>query len=212
MIYSYERDKRIPEISSYRVAQGVISYPRTASYLIDYYKLSQRIFERRTLSDYNKIWYEFHRPREPSLTTKPKIVCKRMMKDPTFALDQEGYLPRDSIMSLIPKERFKEVREELEKVIGDSVSIKDAFNYVLSFLNSDLFAGLLAKRRAKKRGGYPIVDERMMRRFLIPVPSSKYAEKIKEILKGNLTGIDLNELYTFSEKTQRELTQEWERT
>jgi len=208
MISSYERGKSVSEILSYRVAQGVISYPRTASYLIDYYKkLSQRIFEGKNLSDYNKSWYEYHRPREPSIATKPKIVCKRMMKEPTFALDEEGYLPRDSVMSLIPKERFKEVKEELKKVIGDSVNIKDVFNYVLSFLNSDLFAKLLAERRAKKRGGYPIVDERMMRRFLIPIPSLKHAKKIKKILKGDLANIALDEFYTVSEKTQREITQ-----
>ena len=207
-IYPYERGKGIPEILSYRTAQGVIEYPKTASYLINHFKkLSQRIFEEKTLSDYNKIWYEYHRPREPSIETKPKIVCKRMMKEPTFALDEEGYLPRDSVMSLIPKERFKEVKEELKKVIGNSVNNKDALNYVLSFLNSDLFARLLAKRRAKKRGGYPIVDERMMRRFLIPIPSLKHAKKIKKILKGDLANIALDEFYTVSEKTQREITQ-----
>ena len=207
MIYSYEKGKNIQERLSYRTAQGVMTYPKTASYLINYYeKLSQREFEGKTLSGYNKSWYEYHRPRGPISVTRPKIVYKRMMKEPTFALDEEGYLPRDSVVSLIPKERFKEVKEELEKVIGEPVSDKDAFNYILSFLNSDLFAKLLAKRRAKKRGGYPIVDERMLRRFVIPLPSSSHAKKIRKILKGDLTDIVLGELYTHTENTQRKLT------
>jgi hypothetical protein len=41
---------------------------------------------------------------------------------------------------------------------------------------------------------------------VIPLPSSKHAKKIKNILKGDSAGIVLDQLYTSPEKSQRKLT------
>jgi len=208
VIDQFERGKDFAKRLDFRIAKGIVNHPRIASYLVHYYeKLSKREFEGKTLSDYNKSWYEYHRSREPDLLFAPKIVGKRMMKTPTYALDNVGYLPRDSVMAFIPKNKISEVKEKLKEVIKSQlVSDEDVFKFILAFLNSDLFAELLAKRRAKKRGGYPIVDESMLARFIIPKPTSKHAEEIEKILRGDFSSVNLRDLYATSE-TERRLTE-----
>jgi len=207
-LHPYEKGKNILDILNFRTAQGIIPFPKTASYLVsNFAKLSQRIFEGKSLAEYNKSWYEYHRPRNPSILTSPKIVCKRMMKEPTFTLDDKGYLPRDSVICLIPKGQVNVIQNELTKIVGEPVNQEEVLNYILYFLNSTVFATLLAKRRAKKRGGYPIVDERLLQKFIIPKPSAKYSKEIKQIIKCESTNIDANEFYsTLSEQPQKRLS------
>lgn len=205
-ISNYEKGKDVEAILTYRIAKNIVGFPNTAKYLIKHYsKLEKREFENKKLEEYNKCWYEYHRPRTPTLVTKPKIVCKRVMKTPAFALDEKGYLPRDSVMSITPRKKFNELRENLQKVLRNEVTTIQALEYSLKFLNSEVFQELLEKRRSKKRGGYPIIDERLLGRFRIPKVTMKDVSAVKEILKGNEKTINLRALYRLQKKSQAEL-------
>ena len=209
-VSNYEKGKDVQARLNYRIAKNIVNFPNAASYLVRYYKkLESREFEGEKLSHYNKSWYEYHRPRTPKLISKPKIVCKRMMKTAAFALDDTGYLPRDSVIALLPKEKLDDLRKNLEKVLQHKVTIAQTLEYTLAFLNSQMFQELLERRRSKKRGGYPIVDERMLQCFIIPRPSSKKAKKIEKILEGDVENVTLEDLCMPARKKQTKLvTQE----
>lgn len=150
-ISNYEKGKDVEAILNYRIAKNIVAFPRTAKYLIKHYsKLEKREFEGKKLSGYNKCWYEYHRPRTPILVMRPKIVCKRVMKTPAFELDERGYLPRDSVMSIIPRKKFDELRENLEKVLRSEITVIQALEYSLAFLNSELFQEVLEKEDQRK--------------------------------------------------------------
>ena len=79
-------------------------FPKTAQYLVSYYeRLREREFEGKNITEWGKAWYEYHRPRTPRLMTVPKMLCPRLMHEPCFAVDDVGYLPRDSVVALIPR-------------------------------------------------------------------------------------------------------------
>jgi len=108
----------VPSLSkllTHRIARGMVRFPRVAKYLIEHYmELSDRIFEGKKITEYGKMWYEYHRPRVPEkMLYTPKIVTPRLNKRVKFALDTEGYLPQDSVIALVPKSRERE---------GDSTS------------------------------------------------------------------------------------------
>lgn len=204
---NYEKGKSIQAKLKYRIAKNVVSFPNAASYLVKHYdKLEQREFEEKTLSQYNKSWYEFHRARTPKLITKPKLVCKRLMRSAAFALDNTGYLPRDSVISMIPKEKLHDLKKSLEAALRHGVTIRQTLHYTLAFLNSEMFQELLEKRRSKKRGGYPIVDERLLQSFTIPRPNTKHAKMIEKIVQRRLENINLRDLCMPSKKRQTKLT------
>jgi hypothetical protein len=192
-----------------RTANGLIDYPKMAKYLVQFYeKLDRREFEGKTLVDSGKSWYEYHRPRKTSLLRNPKIVFKRVMKDPTFCIDEEGYLPTDSVCALIPREEIGELRKAISESLGKSVKEHSCLKYVVAFLNSGLFAMLLQKRRSKKRGGYPIVDEKILSKFVIPKPMKRHGKQVKDIIENNATVETLRTVCTLS-KASVKLTDFW---
>lgn len=206
-ISNYEKGKDVGAILNYRIATGIVDFPNVAKYLVQYYnKLEQREFEGKKLSQYHKCWYEYHRPRTPILITKPKIVCKRLMRTPAFALDEKGYLPRDSVISLIPKKKLDDLSKNLEKILQSKIAVVQALKYSLAFLNSELFQVLLDQRRSKKRGGYPIVDERLLQRFSIPKVTTKDSDAARKILQGVAETADFRSLCRQQKKNQTELS------
>ena len=206
VVSEYEKEKDVLARLKYRIAKNLVRFPRTASYLTMHYdKLEQREFEGKRMSQYNKSWYEYHRPRTPQLITKPKIVGKRLMKTAAFAIDNTGYLPRDSVISLLPRKKLHEARSSFEKVLKQKFTLEDMFEFSLKFLNSKIFQDILKMRRSKKRGGYPIVGERLLSKLMLPRPNSKNMGKIKKILQGDSKNIDLRSLYRPSKKKQRTL-------
>jgi hypothetical protein len=206
-VSSTEEGKDIKGKLNYRIAKGLVSYPLVASYFVEHYeKLENREFEDKKMSSYNKCWYEYHRPRKVSLLKKPKIVYKRVMKDPSFAIDEKGYLPRDSVVSMTPRNKFAELKANIESILKKEVTVEQALGYAVAFLNSDLFREVLEHRRSKKRGGYPIVDERLMKRFTIPRGTSKDVSILNKILQGNADEKDLLILCRPSRKKQAKLT------
>lgn len=205
-ISDYEKGKDTTSKLDYRTARNLVKFPKVANYLTKHYdKLEQREFEGKRLSQYNKSWYEYHRPRTPELISKPKIVCKRVMKKPAFALDDKGYLPRDSVISMIPKKKMDELRSNLEKVLHEKLTTAQVLKYSLTFLNSELFQEILTQRRSKKRGGYPIVDERLLEKFSIPKIKAKDLDSTKKILTGKSEEVNLRDLYRPLDHTQAKL-------
>jgi hypothetical protein len=179
-----------------RIARKYIPFPKTAEYLFGSHKvLSGRIFKDKPLSDYKKMWYEYIWQRDPSITSKNKIVCPRLTRKARFAIDNYGYLPRDSVISLLPKGQFYELKDAISKVVRKSVSDEITLSYVLTFLNSKVFDDLLASKRAKKRGGYPMVGEQMLSRFVIPKPQPAQVRQVKSILSGRSGQKDIEVFY-----------------
>jgi hypothetical protein len=180
-----------------RTAQKYVAFPNVAEYLFGYYDiLSKRVFKERPLADYRKMWYEYIWQRDPSILKIPKIVCPRLTPEARFAVDKYGYIPRDSVRCLIPKNQLESLIKTLSKIANRPVSMEICLNYVLAFLNSQAFNDLLAAQRAKKRGGYPIVGEKMLKRFIIPRPEPKYHNEIGRILNGSYEQRDIDGFYT----------------
>ena len=179
-----------------RMAKNYIPFPKTAEYLFRSYKvLSERIFKDKRLSDFKKMWYEYIWQRDPSIASKNKIVCPRLTRKARFAIDNHGYLPRDSVISLLPKGQFYELKDAISKVVRKPISDERALNYVSAFLNSQVFNDLLASKRAKKRGGYPMVGEKMLGRFIIPRPQPAQVRQVKSILSGRFEQKDIGVFY-----------------
>jgi hypothetical protein len=185
-----EGEKR-KKILEHRIAIGLVKYPNVATYLTQHYEqLSGRSFEERALQEYNKMWYEYHRPRTPQIIRKPKIVGPRLVKTAKFALDINGFLPRDSVVALVPKQKtFEDLRKSLKNALSRNVSEEEVLMYILSFLNSEAFDDLLKEKISKKRGGYPIIDERLLQKFGIPIPTKankNIVEKLLQLVKENV--------------------------
>jgi hypothetical protein len=180
-----------------RTARNYVAFPNVAEHLFRHYDvLSKRIFKERPLADYRKMWYEYIWQRDPSIAKIPKIVCPRLTAEARFAVDNYGYIPRDSVMCLMPKSQFRSLMETLGKIVKEAVSRETCLDYVLAFLNSQAFNDLLAAQRAKKRGGYPMVGERMLKRFIIPRPEPKHSSRVEKILNGSYEQRDIDIFYT----------------
>lgn len=145
-------------ILDHRIAAGlprVSRFPNTARYLLSSYEqLSGREPEGKAFTD-SKWWYEYHRPRTPTLLTVPKIVCRRLMKRPSFAIDSQGFLPRDSVQCLIPR-----WNEAPLKTVGASLASRlAALEGILTQLNSTAVAEYLSRVPSKKSGDFVMVSE-----------------------------------------------------
>jgi len=109
------------------------------------------------------------------------------------------------VVIVVPKEKgFKNLTKSLNKALRRKSSEEEALLYILAFLNSEAFNSLLNEKISKKRGGYPIVDERLLQKFGIPLPTETtkaIVEKLleaarKAISQGSSEGIEkiINEL------------------
>jgi len=173
------------KILEHRIALGLVNYPNAATYLIKNYEdLAGRVFEEKTMREYNKMWYEYHRKRTPQIIRKPRLVGPRLLKTPRFAFDGEGFLPRDSVVVILPKNvgKFKKLLTALGECVERRSTEEDALLYLLAFLNSRVFNDILRQKVSKKRGGYPIVDEKLLRKLRIPIPSKESKALVKELL------------------------------
>jgi type I restriction-modification system DNA methylase subunit len=192
-------NEKIMNILEHRIALGLVKYPNAATYLAEHYQqLRRRTFEGKSLRQYNKMWYEYHRPRTPAILQKPKIVGARLMKKASFALDTHGFLLRDSAIAIIPKRgAFKNLTDSLEKALERKLSEEEVLMYILAFLNSEVFDRLLIEKISKKRGGYPIVNEELLQRFSIPIPTTAYkdiVEKLLGLVKKAVSQVDTDQL------------------
>jgi hypothetical protein len=178
-----EEGKNKSEKLKVRIANGTIKNPNVAEYLFNFYDdLTNREFESKNIKEYNKSWYAYHRPRTPMILQTPKIVCRRLMKDPSFAIDNIGYLPKDSVISMIPNNNFNELIMDIEKILDSKVEIISGLYYILSYLNSELFQKVLDEKLAKKQGGYANISGKMLKKVIIPYPNTLTIKELKNKL------------------------------
>jgi len=179
-----------------RKARNIIQYPKNAEYLFQFYDvLSKREFKEKKITGYKKEWYEYIWPRDPKILKLPKIVCPRVSKQPRFVIDNKGYMPRDSVIVFHPQNRFTELKTEIEKLLKCKLSDSQILEYLKELLNSSVFKKVLLSQRAKKRGGYPQLNERTLSKFIVPIPNKRNIEIIKKIINNKHTDEDIVTMY-----------------
>ena len=160
------------EILNHRIATvagSLAQYPNVATHLVSHYdELRQREFEGKLITEWGKDWYEYHRPRRPALITTPKIVGRRLPKTPEFAVDSKGFLPRDSIICLVP--RWND--PHLQKISKQTGGQTQALEWLVDRLTSPTVQKLFEGVRSKKRGGYVTLGEDI----LTQIPDSLFIE------------------------------------
>ncbi len=188
-------DQQAHEEIDKRFARGEIDYPRTARYLSQYFvSLAQRAFEKKTLAEHHREWYEYWRSREPEVqTSAPKIVTRRMTRDVQFALDRGGVLSTDGVELLLPKpgnplaRAFQAHREEINSA--------DWLLYLIAILNSSVVKFLLKSTSDFWQGNYYAVRKDFLKTIPIPLPRRhnvmlirKVVKEANRIVKGNKDG------------------------
>lgn len=169
-----------------RIARGIIQpeLAGVARYLVDNYdKLRNRIYEGKRIEEYAGAWYGFHRPRSPLIIKAPNIVSPRIVKEPSFALNESRAVPLDNVIVLIPTENIKYLRKDMEDVLGKEVSLRDVLLFVLSILNSKVSYIILRTKATKVRGGYYTIDERYLSSIIIPKPKALDRETVVKIVE-----------------------------
>jgi hypothetical protein len=164
---------RPSDLLNHRIAtlgNSLARYANVATHLVNHYdSLRQREFEGRVITECGKDWYEYHRPRTPTLITTPKIVARRLPKTPMFAVDREGFLPRDSVICLVPKWGD----ERLRKLVKHSGGQLTALEWIVDRLSSQTVQKVFDAVRSKKRGGYVILGEDL----LSQIPDSLFSHR-----------------------------------
>jgi len=167
-----------------RIVSGEIAYPKTARYLVSHFaRLSQRIFEKKTLSDFGKNWYEYHRPRDGNLLCKaPKIVTRRMTKEVEFSLDMIGVLPTDGCIAIIPRRKNAIAEHLMSLGMNQQEALETVTYYLLSLLNSSIVKFLLKSTADFWQGNFYQVREEFLNHIPVRIPDKSCFEDVKEIV------------------------------
>jgi len=167
----------VQDLLKHRIALGLIKFPQVANYLIESYNILEgRIFKKKNIRMFNRFWYEYIWPRDPySILSSPKIITPRLSKEVRFTLDEEGVIPQDSCICLLPTEKtsdnFKRLKSSVEKLLGKGLYKRDILLYCLAFLNSPYAQErLVSGHRPTPKGFYAITEEFLRE---IPIPISK---------------------------------------
>ena len=177
------QERALSEIDK-RIVSGEIAFPKTAEYLVSHFaRLSQRIFEKKTLSDFGKNWYEYHRPRDGNLLCRaPKIVTRRMTKEVEFSLDADGVLPTDGCIAIIPRSKNAVVEHLVSLGMEQDEALDTANYYLLSLLNSSIVKFLLKSTADFWQGNFYQVREEFLDLIPVRIPDKSCFEEIKEIV------------------------------
>jgi hypothetical protein len=181
----------IEKILAHRIAMGIVKFPETARYLAGNYDLlSERVFKKRNIREFNRQWYEYLWPRDPKLAlgAVPRIICPRLVKAVRFSLDCEGYLSDDGCQYLFPRDgstsRFDGFRRDLSEALGREVLKDDAVLYCLAFLNSPHAQERLVSGRLPTPKGFYQVSEDFLKEICVALPVNRQSgERIIEIAK-----------------------------
>jgi hypothetical protein len=172
----------------HRIGLGIVQFPRVASYLIKHYQaLAGRVIDKRTLRQWNKRWYEYHRPRKAhQILTKPKLISPRLTHDLRFALDTKGIVPQDSCVALVQTEEkrfaWNRFRQQVASALARELSTADALKIILAFLNSDSSNQLLRRgRKPTPKGSYAVTDDLLAE---VLVPPLKHRKHIEDLLSA----------------------------
>jgi type I restriction-modification system DNA methylase subunit len=177
----------IGKVLQHRRAMGIVQYPNVAKYLLGHYdQLAGRVFEKKTMTELGKRWYEYHRPRSPLLMlAKPKIISPRLVERVTFALDSSGIVPQDSCIVLVKTAKRKllwdRFAKSLRDLLGRNVTDLDVYKVLLAFLNSGAAQELLVTgRQPTPRGFYQITEVYLSDVQIPPLKNAKQIEKLIE--------------------------------
>ncbi len=174
------------------IAVGSVKYPRAARYLVRHFsQLASREAEKRTLKDYGKRWYEYHRPRDPKLMkSAPKIVTRRMTKNVEFALDQTGVVPTDGCFAIT----LKPESDWLAAMKADAFDDESALLFLLALLNSSMVKFLLKSTADTWQGQFYQVREDFLDGIPVKGPSAgnkvrirRIVKEVKDVLSGKAT-------------------------
>lgn len=172
------------DILEHRIALGLVKYPQAARYLVqNYNRLESRIFEKRRLREWNKQWYEYHRPRDPKLLlTANRILSPTLAREVRCSLDTKGFLADHACLYLLPTAKTKKdretLRQALSKVMGRLISDVELLQYCLVFLNSRYAQQALTRRRPTPKGSYQISEQYLSEIPVVLPPDRQDAETI----------------------------------
>jgi len=173
---------------NHRIANGLVEYPNTASYLVSHYEdLKLRKFEDKFVEEYAGSWYAHHRPRDAAIITHvPKIFTPRLTNKACFALDEEGILPLDSVIALVPNDIFYRYLKELSEIIGDEFDDRKLLKLLLAFMNSPIGDFLICVGRPRTPKGDYSIDEILLSDFKVPLADSLHSdlERVRMLLKA----------------------------
>jgi hypothetical protein len=154
------------KILKHRLGLGIVAYPKVAAYLVHHYQaLAGRVFEKKSITDCGKEWYEYHRPRSvTAMFAKPKLLSPRLTRTVRFTLDRVGIVPQDSCIALVSSENqriaWQDFINQVSRVIGHQATALEALQVALAFANSASAQTLLVTgRRPTPKGSYQITDE-----------------------------------------------------
>jgi hypothetical protein len=149
-----------------RIADGVCPYPQVALYLLEHYeRLAGRRNKGRPFGDFGRHWYEFLWPRNPAIMlASPKIIGRRYVQWPTYALDEQGVIPSDKCVALWrPTRRSGQMGclvRSLQSVLGRPVTEREVMVYALAFLNSSASAFVLrVGRKPTAKGNWTVTED-----------------------------------------------------
>jgi hypothetical protein len=165
------------------IVNGAIHYPRTAQYLASFFtKLAEREFEKKSLADFGKRWYEYHRPREPKmLLSVPKIVTRRMTKNVEFAADLLGYLPTDMVWAIVPQNDGEFIEKLKSQGMESTQSRKCLLYFLLAILNSAIVKFLLKSTADFYGDDFYQVTKQFLRGIPIKIPHRNNVSAIRKI-------------------------------
>ena len=176
-----------------RIAQGLVSYPNVARYLLSHYqRLQSRTFEHQNIREFGKMWYEYHRPRGVEVVSQvPRLVSPSLIRDIRFALDTKGFLSDDAaIFLVVTKDTGKahaELRRKLASATGTPESDEDVQLYLLAQLNSDYALEVMKRGRNPTPKGYYPVNESFLDEVMVDgAPTPLVARAAIEHAKAEL--------------------------
>jgi len=183
------------DILEHRIALGLVKYPQTARYLVEYYtRLAGRIFKKRRMEAFGRRWYEYLWPRDPKLMLGlNRIISPSLAKEVRFALDTKGFLADHACQYLLPTDstfkRREELRQALSQVLNREAHDMEVLCYCLAFMNSPYAQEtLVSGRRPTPKGSYQISEE-YLKEIPVALPSTKeQAEEILSIAKDLVSG------------------------
>lgn len=177
-----------------RIAQGLVSYPNAARYLVGHYqRLQSRRFKHQNIRDFGRMWYEYLWPRGVDVVSQvPHLVSPSLIRDELrFALDKKGRLSdHAAIFLVVTKDTAKAhaaLRRRLASATGTPESDEDVQLYLLAQLNSDYALEVMKRGRNPIPKGYYPVNESFLDEVMIDgAPTSLVARSALEHAKAEL--------------------------
>jgi hypothetical protein len=169
----------VQELLQHRMMLDLVAYPQVAAYLVKYYEqLEGRIFKKRNIRTFNRMWYEFIWPRNPRIMlAKSKIITPRLSKEVRFALDTQRIIPQDSCICMTPTPKtergYRNLRHQLTNTLGWSATLADVLKYCLGFLNSNYAQDCLVTGHLPTPKGFFAISDKYLHEIPIPPPSDK---------------------------------------